>query len=106
MISATVTSRDYDNIDLSSRGFRTTTAADHETSFAYLREHRPLSWHKPVEDGLLQEPSDPGFWAVVRHADIIDVSRRNDVFISDRLNYIPSLTRWPPSGAGMLPTTS
>ena len=41
-----------------------------------------MSWHPRVEGLLLDDPSDPGFWAVVRHADIQHVSRHNDVFIS------------------------
>lgn len=74
--------RPYDAIDLSSRAFWATTATDRERAFAELREQRPLTWHPPVQDALLEDEDDPGYWAVVRHADIVDVSRRNDVFIS------------------------
>jgi len=82
-MTATIpTSRRYDEIDLSSRAFWSTNAADRERSYAVLRAERPVSWHKPVEDALLEDPEDPGFWAVVRHADIVEVSRRNDVFVS------------------------
>ncbi|MFI5615550.1 cytochrome P450 [Amycolatopsis sp. NPDC051903] len=76
--------RDYDEIDLSSRAFWATRAADRERSFAELRGARPVSWHRPVEDALLEDPEDPGYWAVVRHADIVEVSRRSDVFVSGR----------------------
>lgn len=41
--------RTYDPIDLSSREFWSTTAADRERSFAVLRAERPVSWHPPVE---------------------------------------------------------
>ncbi|WP_239154815.1 cytochrome P450 [Amycolatopsis sp. FDAARGOS 1241] len=41
-----------------------------------------MSWHRPVEDALLEDPEDPGYWAVVRHAAIVEVSRRSDVFVS------------------------
>jgi cytochrome P450 len=43
-----------------------------------------VSWHPRVEGLLLDDPTDPGFWAVVRHADIQHVSRHNDVFVSGR----------------------
>jgi cytochrome P450 len=76
--------RPYDPIDLSSRGFWATTAADREVSFAQLRAQRPVSWHPPVEDALMQDPDDPGFWAVTRHADIVTVSRDSDTFLSGK----------------------
>src|SRR6201996_9080934 len=76
--------RAYDSIDLSSRAFWSTTAADRERSFAVLRAERPVSWHPPVEDALMPDPDDPGYWAVTRRADIATVSRNNDVFLSGR----------------------
>ncbi len=76
------TDRAYDPIELSSRAFWTTTAADREPAFAELRARRPVSWHPPVEDSLLPDPSDPGYWAVTRHADIVAVSRNSEVFLS------------------------
>lgn len=74
--------RAYDEIDLSSRAFWSTTAADRERSFAVLRAERPVSWHPPVEDSLMPDPTDQGFWAVTRRSDIVAVSRNNDVFLS------------------------
>lgn len=79
-ISASV--RPYDTIDLSSRAFWASSAAQRESSFSVLRAERPVSWHPPVEDALIQDPSDPGFWAVTRRADIVAVSRTNEVFLS------------------------
>jgi cytochrome P450 len=75
-------SRPYDEIDVSSRAFWAGTAADRERHFAILRAQRPVSWHPPAEAVMLHDPSDPGFWAVVRHADITHVSRHHDVFVS------------------------
>jgi cytochrome P450 len=43
-----------------------------------------VSWHPPVEDALMPDPEDPGYWAVTRRADIVAVSRNNEVFLSDR----------------------
>lgn len=78
------TPRTYDPIDLSSRAFWSTTAADRERSFAELRVDRPISWHPPVEDALMEDPNDRGYWAVTRHADIVTVSRTSDVFLSGK----------------------
>ena len=74
--------RPYHEIDLSSKAFWAKSATEREASFAQLRDHSPVSWQPPVEDSWLPEPDDPGYWAVVRHADIVDVSRRSEVFIS------------------------
>ncbi|KAA1431860.1 cytochrome P450 [Mycolicibacter arupensis] len=84
MSAPSVTIRGYDPVDLSSRAFWSGTAAERERSFAVLRSERPVSWHPPVEDALLNDPDDPGFWAVTRHADIVTVSRTNDVFLSGK----------------------
>ncbi|OBI19448.1 cytochrome [Mycobacterium sp. E2327] len=76
--------RAYDPIDLSSRAFWSTTAAERERSFAVLRAERPVSWHAPVEGSLMSDPDDPGYWAVTRRADIVAISRNNEVFLSGR----------------------
>lgn len=74
--------RPYDAIDISSRAFWATTAADREVAFAELRAERPVSWHPPVEDALMHDPNDKGFWAVTRHADIVAISRDSETFLS------------------------
>ena len=76
--------RAYDAIDLSSRAFWSKTAAERERSFAVLRAERPVSWHPPVEDALMHDPDDPGYWAVTHRADIVTVSRNNEVFQSGK----------------------
>lgn len=78
------TARPYDAIDLSSRAFWSTTAADRERAFAVLRAERPVSWHPPVENALMPDPDDAGYWAVTRRDDIVSVSRNNEVFLSGR----------------------
>jgi cytochrome P450 len=76
---------DFDEIDLSSREFWATTADERERSFAILREQRPVSWHRAVEaPTLMPVAAEPGFWAVVTHADVVEVSRNSDVFISSK----------------------
>lgn len=76
--------RQYDPVDLSSRRFWSTTAAQREQSFAVLRAERPVSWHPPVEDALVHDPEDRGYWAVTRHADIVAVSRDSETFLSGK----------------------
>jgi cytochrome P450 len=76
--------RAYDPIDISSKAFWSTTAAEREKSFSLLRAGRPVSWHRPVEEALLPDPEDPGFWAVTRHADILTVSRDSETFLSGK----------------------
>ena len=74
--------RPYDPADISSAAFWAGTFDDREKVFAELRAHRPISWHRPVANGLFQDPNDQGFWAVVRHADLIEVTRRPGDFLS------------------------
>jgi cytochrome P450 len=76
--------RPYDSIDLSSRRFWSTSSAERENAFAALRAERPVSWHPPVEDSLMPDPEDPGFWAVTRHADIVTISRDSETFLSGK----------------------
>lgn len=76
--------RPYDPIDLSSRAFWSTGSATREKDFAVLRADRSVSWHPPVEDSLMPDPSDRGYWAVTRHADVVTVSRDSDVFLSGK----------------------
>ena len=76
--------RPFDPTDLSSRAFWATTAADREVAFAELRANRPISWHPPVEDALMQDPDDRGYWAVTKHADVVAVSRDSETFLSGK----------------------
>jgi cytochrome P450 len=76
--------RPYDSTDLSSRAFWSTSSTDRAAAFAELRAERPISWHPPVEDALMPDPNDHGYWAVTRHADIVTVSRDSDTFLSGK----------------------
>ncbi len=84
MTTAATFERPYDPADLSSAAFWSGTAVDRERTFAELRRERPISWHPPVENALFQDPDDRGFWAVVRHADLVEVTRRHQDFISGK----------------------
>jgi cytochrome P450 len=74
--------RPYDDLDLSSMDFWTITAQEREKTFAVLRAERPVSWHRPAAEPLIEDPNDQGFWAVVRHADLIEVTKRHEDFLS------------------------
>jgi cytochrome P450 len=76
--------REFDEINVSDLEFWARSAADRERCFAILRAERPVSWQPPHRTIFPQDPNvpDPGYWAVVRHADIVEVSRRIDDFVS------------------------
>ena len=84
MTATAATPRAYDSIDLSSRAFWSTSARERDRSFAELRATRPVSWHPPVEDALMQDPDDPGYWAVTRRDDIVAMSRDSESFLSGK----------------------
>jgi cytochrome P450 len=84
MTATAASPRAYDPVDLSSRAFWSTSAAEREKSFAELRAARPVSWHPPVEDALMADPDDPGYWAVTRRNDIVAISRDNETFQSGK----------------------
>ena len=74
--------REYDAINVSSDAFWDQDAPEREVLFRELRDKRPVSWQRPIESAVVPDPDDPGFWAVVKHKDIIEVSQHNDVFVS------------------------
>lgn len=74
--------RPYDPINLSADAFWDQPAEVWDESFAVLRKERPVSWQPPLESGVAPDPDDPGYFAVVRHADIVEVSQNSDVFVS------------------------
>ena len=67
--------RTHDTVDISSHAFWSLPPDEREPVFSQLRAERPLSWHRPAETELLPDEDDPGFWALVTHADIVAVSR-------------------------------
>ncbi|MEU5881853.1 cytochrome P450 [Spirillospora sp. NPDC047279] len=44
--------------------------------FTWLRDHDQVHWHHDPDARV------PGFWAVTRHADVVEVSRRADLYSS------------------------
>ena len=80
----TATKPPYDPAPLSSLSFWEQPADEREKVFSELRRERPISWHPPFEGALMPNDGDPGYWAVVRHADVVAVSRNPAVFCSGR----------------------
>jgi cytochrome P450 len=76
--------RSYDEVDISSKAFWSATMDEREESFALLREHRPVSWHRPFEDQLVDDPEDHGFWAITTYDDVVEVTRRHEDFVSGK----------------------
>ncbi|WP_299573533.1 cytochrome P450 [uncultured Williamsia sp.] len=66
---------------ISPLSFWAASADEREATFARLRAEAPVSWHPPVEGGLML-PEQPGVWAVARHADITYVSKHPELFTS------------------------
>lgn len=75
---------EHSPIDVSSKAFWAQTSEERDKTFARLRSATEdhVSWQRPVEDAVTPDPDDPGYWAVVKHADIVKVSRDNDTYIS------------------------
>ena len=80
-----VMERDFDEVDVSTLAFWELGAEERDARLAVLREKRPLSWQRPAE-GMATLPGrdDPGYWAVVRHADVVTVSRNPETYCSGR----------------------
>jgi cytochrome P450 len=81
-----------DSVDLSSPEFWMRPIPEREAAFAALRRERPLSFHAEFEPPPgLALPRGPGYWALVRHAEILEVSRSTELFCSGRGTNIPDL---------------
>ena len=74
--------RPYDDVDLSSKAFWSTSMDERERSFAVLRERGTITWHPPFEDQLLEVGDDYGFWAVTGYDDLVEVTKRHVDFLS------------------------
>ena len=76
-----------DEIDLSDRAFWTRPWEEREGAFQTLRRERPMAFYPEPEipEGVnFPFPIGPGYWAVTRHADILQVSKTPEVFSSAR----------------------
>jgi cytochrome P450 len=76
-------------IDLSDPTFWVRPLEEREGAFQTLRRERPISFHEERQFGPL--PKGPGYWALTRHADILEVSRTPEVFCSGKGSNIGDL---------------
>jgi cytochrome P450 len=72
---------------------------DREGVFAKLRAEKPISFHaEPVPPPEVPIPQGPGFWALTRYADVMQVSRDPDTFHSAPSTTIgdipPEIAEW------------
>ena len=62
--------------DISARSFWAKPFEERERTFAWLRANEPVSYHRPYESTLVPpEPDSPGFWALTKHEDCIQIGR-------------------------------
>lgn len=77
-----------DEIDLSDPEFWLRPVEEREGAFATLRAERPIAFFaEPEVDGGF--PTGPGYWALTRHAHILEVSRQPELFCSSKGTNIP-----------------
>ncbi len=55
--------------------------SDQDEAFRALREQAPVSWHEEIESEWFPE-GGRGFWSVVRHAEVTQVSKDQETFTS------------------------
>jgi methyl-branched lipid omega-hydroxylase len=76
---------DVDAIDLTDPSFWTTSLEERQAGFAALRRDRPIAFfdepEPPPEFGI---PRGPGYWALTRYADVVEVSRHPEIWCSGR----------------------
>ncbi|MEE8556724.1 MAG: cytochrome P450 [Myxococcota bacterium] len=73
-----------DQIDLMQPEFWVRPLEEREGAFATLRRERPISFHEEPEPQIEVLPKGPGFWALTRHADVLEASRKPETFCSGR----------------------
>ncbi len=78
-----------DQIDLSDIAFWQRPIAEREGAFATLRAERPVSFQKEFAFDFF--PAGPGYWALTRYADILEASRKPEVFCSGKGSNIADL---------------
>lgn len=75
-----VSSPDVDDIDLTSNAFWTQPLEQRQAGFAALRRERPIAFFKEPEFGGMS--LGPGFYALTKHATVLEVSKNPQIFCS------------------------
>jgi methyl-branched lipid omega-hydroxylase len=83
-VSAVAVQPSLDEIDLSDPDFWLRPLEERERVFATLRAREGLAFFDEPNFAEYGFPPGPGYHAVVRHADILEASRRSDVYSSAR----------------------
>ncbi|RNL62761.1 cytochrome P450 [Nocardioides marmoriginsengisoli] len=73
--------RPFDELDVSPLEFWSTTMEERDKTFSVLRRERPLSWHRPMQGGLLA-PDIDGVWVATSHELIAEVSKKPEIYSS------------------------
>ena len=71
-----------DQIDLSDLEFWARPLDEREGAFLTLRQERPLPFFKEPEMDVAGITVGPGYYAVTKHADILEISRQPELFCS------------------------
>ena len=81
-----------DDVDLADPEFWMQSAELRDGAFALLRREQPVSFHQEFEPPPeMPLERGPGYWAITKHADLLEASRRADVFASGKGVQIPDL---------------
>lgn len=71
----------YHPDSISEISFWAKTAEEREETFKKLRVEAPLSWHRPIQGGLMM-PENDGVWVATSHKLIAHVSKHPELFCS------------------------
>ncbi|MEW6472441.1 MAG: cytochrome P450 [Actinomycetota bacterium] len=75
--------RPFDEVDVSTNAFWQLNAEERDGRLAILRKERPVSWQRPAAGmGTIPGLEGGGYWAVLRHADVMTVSRDPETYSS------------------------
>ena len=84
-----------DDINLTDPAFWTRPLEERQAGFATLRRERPIAFfEEPMFDG---QPVGPGYYALTRYDDVIEVSRNPEIYCSGQGS--TSVTDMPPEAA-------
>ncbi len=73
-----------DDFDLSDLEFWARPVEVREAAFRVLRAERPIAFYEEMElaESAIPIPAGRGYWALTRHADIVEVSRHPELYCS------------------------
>jgi cytochrome P450 len=81
---ATQQTQSVDDIDLSDLEFWATSQEQRNADFKRLRENRPIAFFAEAEfpSASIPIPTGPGYYAITRYSDIVEMSRHPELFCS------------------------